>query len=172
MAKKSKKKSRPKSKSNAKAVKRPVKKSVKKVVRKATAKPKAATRATGHAPLAVTPGFTANDAVKSIAWYCDVLGFTRKDHWEIEGVYRGGSVTFGAVTVNVGQDDWKLGKDRKKGQGVRMYITTGPDIDAFAASIKAKGGTLDNEPQDGWGVRAFSITDPDGYKLTFMRPLA
>ena len=125
----------------------------------------------GYAPLKVDPSFTANDAATSIAWYCDVLGFTRKDHWEADGVFQGGSVTFGDVKINVGQDDWKLGRDRKKGQGVRLYITTGRDIDAYAAAVKARGGTLDHDLQDGWGVRAFSISDPDGYKLTFMRPL-
>jgi uncharacterized glyoxalase superfamily protein PhnB len=136
------------------------------------AKARAAAKApAGHAPLSVTPGFTANDAAATIKWYCDVLGFTKKDHWEVDGVYRGGSVTSGDITVHVGQDDWKLGRDRKKGQGVRMYITTRRDIDAYATAIKARGGTLDHDLQDGWGVRAFSISDPDGYKLTFMRPL-
>ena len=160
---KSKSKAKPKSRTKAKSKPRAAKKS--KPVRKSSP-------AGGHAPLFVTPGLTANDAAASIAWYCDMLGFARKDHWEIEGVYRGGSVTYGDVTINIGQDDWKLGRDRKKGQGVRMYINTGPDIDAYAAAIKARGGTLDHDLRDEWGVRAFSISDPDGYKLTFMRPLA
>jgi catechol 2,3-dioxygenase-like lactoylglutathione lyase family enzyme len=119
----------------------------------------------------VRPGFTVNDANASIKWYCDVLGFSPKERWEQDGVFQGGSVTQGNIEINLGQDDWKLGRDRKKGQGVRLYITTGADIDAYAASIKARGGTLDHEPVDGWGMRAFGITDPDGYKITFMRPL-
>ncbi len=64
-----------------------------------------------------------------------------------------------------------MGRERVKGQGVRLYISTGPQIDKFAEKVKSAGGTLDHEPQDGWGVRAFSITDPDGYKLTFMTDL-
>ncbi|HXT70080.1 MAG TPA: VOC family protein [Vicinamibacterales bacterium] len=170
MAKKSKNKSKTRvSKSKSRPKSKP--KSKPKAARK-SAPVRRPARASGHSPLSVTPGFTANDAAATIKWYCDVLGFGRKDHWEIEGVYRGGSVTLGDVTINIGQDDWKLGRDRVKGQGVRMYITTGPDIDGYAAAIKARGGTLDQEPQDEWGMRAFSISDPDGYKLTFMRSLA
>ena len=90
---------------------------------------------------------------------------------EADGVFQGGSVTHGNVEINLGQDDWKLGRDRKKGQGVRLYITTSEDIDAYAAAIKKRGGTLDHDPVDGWGMRAFGVTDPDGYKITFMRPL-
>jgi catechol 2,3-dioxygenase-like lactoylglutathione lyase family enzyme len=118
----------------------------------------------------VAPGFTANDAAASIKWYCDVLGFTVKERWEHEGQFRGAQIASGAVTINIGQDDWKLGRDRVKGQGSRMYIMTGPGIDEYAEAIKARGGRLDHEPQDGWGMRSFSINDPDGVKLTFMTP--
>jgi uncharacterized glyoxalase superfamily protein PhnB len=135
------------------------------------ARRRVAAPAAPKAAQSVTPGFTANDAQATIKWYCDVLGFSPKDRWEVDGVFQGGSVTHGNITINVGQDDWKLGRDRKKGQGVRLYITTNADVDAYAASIKARGGTLDHDPTDGWGMRAFGVTDPDGYKITFMRPL-
>ncbi len=52
-----------------------------------------------------------------------------------------------------------------------MYIMTGPGIDQYATAIKVRGGHLDHDPQDGWGMRTFSITDPDGFKLTFMTML-
>ena len=146
-------------------------KSTKKPVR-TPAKASSATRVAGSGPglLSVAPGFTANDAAASIKWYCDVLGFTVRERWEHEGQFRGAQIALGAVTINIGQDDWKLGRDRVKGQGTRIYIMTGPGIDQYAEAIKARGGRLDHEPQDGWGMRAFSITDPDGFKLTFMTP--
>jgi uncharacterized glyoxalase superfamily protein PhnB len=158
---------------------KPVKKAATKSAQKSTKKPaktaakaSSATRAAGGGPglLSVAPGFTANDAAASIKWYCDVLGFTVKERWEHEGEFRGAQIASGDVTINIGQDDWKLGRDRVKGQGSRMYIMMGPGIDQYAAAIKARGGRLDHEPQDGWGLRAFSITDPDGFKLTFMTP--
>jgi predicted enzyme related to lactoylglutathione lyase len=49
-----------------------------------------------------------------------------------------------------------------------MFITTGPDIDAYADGVKTRGGVLASEPTNDWGMRAFSINDPDGFKLTFM----
>lgn len=161
------------------AVRKPVKKATMKSAKtstkrpaKAVARASAATRVAGGGSglLSVAPGFTANDAAASIKWYCDVLGFTVRERWEHEGQFRGAQITSGAVTINIGQDDWKLGRDRVKGQGSRMYIMTGPRIDQYAEGIKARGGRLDHEPQDGWGMRAFSITDPDGFKLTFMTP--
>ena len=38
-------------------------------------------------------------------------------------------------------------------------------------AIKARGGVLDGDVVQDWGVRAFSINDPDGFKLTFMTPV-
>jgi uncharacterized glyoxalase superfamily protein PhnB len=134
-----------------------------------TARPAPAAR--GSALVSVTPGFTVNDAEKSIAWYRDVLGFTVKERWEHEGRFLGAEIASGAVSLNLSQEDWKMGRDRIKGQGTRMYIITGPRIDELAGQIKARGGTLDQEPTDGWGVRAFSLKDPDGFNLTFMTPL-
>jgi uncharacterized glyoxalase superfamily protein PhnB len=140
--------------------------------RRNTAKPTAAAPPkSGSALVSVAPGFTVNDAAASVAWYQDVLGFAVEERWEHEGQFRGASMRAGNVTINLGQDDWKLGRDRVKGQGTRMYIMTGPKIDQFADQIKARGGTLDHEPKDDWGLRAFSLTDPDGYKLTFMTTL-
>jgi uncharacterized glyoxalase superfamily protein PhnB len=100
-----------------------------------------------------------------------VLGFSLKERWEENGTFLGGTVAKGGAAINIGQDDWKLGRDRKKGQGVRLFITTADDIDTYARAITSRGGTLDHEPKDDWGFRAFSVADPDGYKITFMRPL-
>ena len=171
MAKKMKKtkktgKGRQRTKKTAKAA---PKKSLK--ASKASAKKPAAKSAKtsgGSGLQSIAAGLTANDAMASIAWYCNVLGFTVKQRWESDGQFRGAELASGNVTVNIGQDDWKLGRDRAKGLGTRLYVQMGPEIDAYAARIKAAGGVLDQEPADVWGVRAFAINDPDGFKLTFM----
>ena len=166
-----------------KAAKKATKKKTKPVVKKAAPKKAAAKTAPGKATsakpavkkapaghISIAPGITANDAAASIAWYCDVLGFKVIERWEHEGQFRGAQIGSGGVVLNIGQDDWKMGRDRVKGQGTRLYIQTGLNIDKYAADIKARGGNLDQEPADGWGVRSFSISDPDGFKLTIMSP--
>ena len=133
---------------------------------------KPAPKPKGSALVGVAPSFTANDAKVSIKWYCDVLGFRVIERWEHDGRFMGAQIGLDNVVFNIGQDDWKLGRDRVKGQGTRMFITTGPDIDIYANAIKGRGGVLASEPTNDWGMRAFSVNDPDGFKLTFMTKLA
>jgi len=116
------------------------------------------------------PSFTVNDVEKSIAWYRDVLGLVVKDRWEHEGKLMGVEMRAGDVMFMLGQDDWKKGRDRVKGEGFRLYCSTTQDVDRLAAQIKARGGTLAQEPRDeSWGARMFSVEDPDGYKLTIFK---
>ena len=115
----------------------------------------------------VEPGLTVNDLQASLAWYRDVLGFTEGERWEHDGKLAGVSVVAGTVTINLTQDDWAKGRDRKKGEGFRLYLNTVQDVDEIAAAIKARGGTLLSEPKDmPWGARVFQLADPDGFKLT------
>jgi len=116
----------------------------------------------------VSPSFTANDLQRSIAFYRDVLGFVVGDEWRGEsGVLQGCEMHAGSVVFMLNQDDFAKGRDRKKGLGTRLHVDTAQDIDRLASEIKARGGTLDQEPADmPWGQRIFTITDPDGFKLT------
>lgn len=115
----------------------------------------------------VSPSFTVNDLTRSLAWYQDVLGCAVDERWEQDGKLMGVSLKAGDVTLMIGQDDWKKGRDRKKGEGFSLYCTTTRDVDALARGIKARGGKLDSEPKDQpWGSRDFSLTDPDGFKIT------
>jgi uncharacterized glyoxalase superfamily protein PhnB len=115
----------------------------------------------------VAPSFTVNDVEKSLAWYRDVLGFVVKDRWEHEGKLAGVEMAAGGVLFMLGQDDWKKGRDRRKGEGVRIYCNTVQDVDRLADQVKARGGKLTQEPRDQpWGSRDFAVEDPDGYKIT------
>ena len=115
----------------------------------------------------VMPGLTVKDVGKSLAWYRDVLGFAVQQRWEHEGKLMGVSLQAGKVGFKIGQDDWKKGRNRKKGVGFRLYCTTAQDVDALARRIVARGGKLDQVPRDQpWGMRDFALTDPDGFKIT------
>ncbi len=114
-----------------------------------------------------SPGFTVNDLEKSLGWYRDILGFAVEERWEQDGKLMGVSLQAGGVTFMIGQDDWKKGRDRKKGEGFRLYCSTTQDVDALAKGIEKRGGVLDQQPRDQpWGTRDFSLTDPDGFKIT------
>ena len=115
----------------------------------------------------LSAALTASDLQKSLAWYRDVVGFTIEQTWEQDGRIVGAMLVAGDVEINLSQDDGQRGTDRVKGQGIRLYMSTVQSVDQIAARIKARGGTLASEPADmPWGTRAFSLVDPDGFKLT------
>ncbi len=110
------------------------------------------------------------DLDASIRFYTEVLGFVVGERWTHDGVLRGVSLKAGACEIGVSQDDWAKGRDRKKGQGMRIWCATVQDIDALARRIVAAGGVIAEGPVDqSWGARSLSIVDPDGFGLTIYR---
>jgi uncharacterized glyoxalase superfamily protein PhnB len=158
------------------------KKSKRKQATSAARKP-AAKRAAKHAPKSpqrqqpeslrlrsLAASLTVNDVARSIAWYRDVLRFTPGERWEEGGALRGIQMKAGLCDLMLSQDDFVKGRERAKGDGVRLWLSTAQDIAAIAARIKASGVKLDFEPRAmPWGDYAFAITDPDGYKITVIQ---
>ena len=137
----------------------------------APARPKVASnkasRADVLALMSASPSFTVNDLDRSVAFYRDVLGFGVEEEWKDDGKIVGVSLKAGDVSFMIGQDDWKKGRDRKKGEGFRIFCLTKKNVDALAERIQSKGGRLDSGPTDQpWGVRDITLTDPDGFKIT------
>ena len=137
--------------------------------KKATAKKAAPKRKSPETLRArrVSVGLTVGDLQKSIAFYRDVAGFFVGELWKHEGKVMGAELLAGTARLFVGQDDWAKGRDRKKGEGCRVHLSTAQSIDGLAADMKARGGKLDSGPEDtAWGTRQFVFTDPDGFKFT------
>lgn len=118
------------------------------------------------------PSLTVNDVDKSIGFYRDGLGFTVKEEMKDEaGKVLGVRFEGGGARLGISQDDFSKGRDRVKGTGVRLWLTTDQDIEALAKRAVDSGITLDNGPAPlPWGPIAFAVTDPDGYKLTITQP--
>lgn len=115
---------------------------------------------------AVMPSFTVDDLQKSITFF-EGLGFEVDERWEEEGKLLGVMLRAGETRIGLSQDDWKKGRDRQKGVGMRLYLSTAQDIDQLAARAKQAGIPLDSEPHDmEWGGRAFDVTEPSGFKVT------
>lgn len=114
----------------------------------------------------LTASLTVADIAKSLAWYRDVVGFAVEREHEREGVLRAVSLRAGEVRLLIGQDDGARGHDRAKGEGFSLMLTTAQDVDEIARRIRERGGALASEPADTpWGMRAFRLVDPDGFRL-------
>lgn len=121
---------------------------------------------TALAPKSIMPGLTVDDVGKSIAFY-EALGFSVANRWEDNGTLIGVILRAGELQLGLNQDDWKKGRDRKKGIGTRLNLETAQSIDEIAARMKGAGFTLDVEPFDTpWKTRQFELTDPSGFKWT------
>jgi uncharacterized glyoxalase superfamily protein PhnB len=119
----------------------------------------------------VTPTFTVSDLHRSIAWYCDGLGFVVSDRWEEGGKLQGVMLRAGSCTFFLTQDDFAKGRDRQKGVGFRIHADTVQSVDALAERIRAHGGKVIMEPADmPWSARSFAVEDLDGFRITFSQP--
>jgi uncharacterized glyoxalase superfamily protein PhnB len=99
------------------------------------------------------------------------LGFAVTDRMEEDGELQGVMLEAGKASLGISQDDFSKGRDRVKGVGMRLYIETDQDLEAMAEQAKSAGITLDSGPAPlPWGTLAFTVTDPDGFKLTIMNP--
>jgi uncharacterized glyoxalase superfamily protein PhnB len=114
----------------------------------------------------ITPTLTVDDLQQSIKFY-EGLGFAVDERWEDKGVLQGVMLRAGDYMLGLSQDDWKKGRDRQKGIGMRVHIGTTQNVDDLAARAKAAGVKLDTEPYNTpWNSRAFDVTDPTGFKLS------
>jgi len=115
---------------------------------------------------AIVPTLTVDDLQKSITFY-EALGFAIDERWEDHGTLLGVMLRAGKSQIGLNQDDWKKGRDRRKGAGVRLSISTPGSVDEMAKRVKDAGITLKSEPRDTeWKSRAFEVSDPSGFLLT------
>jgi uncharacterized glyoxalase superfamily protein PhnB len=126
-----------------------------------------------HPPLvaqSLEASLTTADVGRSRDWYRDTLGFSVDREFEREGRLFAVSMRAGSVRILVTQDDGAKGAERRKGEGFSLQLTTTQDVDTIAAAAKQAGAVLDTEPASMWGVRAFRLRDPDGFRWTISSP--
>ena len=114
----------------------------------------------------LSTSLTVNDVQQSIRFF-EGLGFAVDDRWEENGKLMGVMMKAGEVMIGLSQDDWKKGRDRQKGVGMRLFVSTTQNIDEVAARARKAGVAIDMDPHDTeWGSRAFEVTEPTGFKIT------
>ncbi len=89
----------------------------------------------------IFPSLTVDDLPKSIKFY-EALGFVVNERWEENGTLLGVTMRAGTSDIGLSQDDWKKGRDRKKGVGLRFFLSTTQNIDEIAKRAKNAGISL------------------------------
>lgn len=121
--------------------------------------------------IALMASLTVGDIQRSLAWYRDVMGFSVHREFTRSDRLMAVSLRAGEVAILLTQDDGARGRDRVKGEGFSLQITTAQDIDSLAQRIKANGGALASEPEDTRiGARVFRVQDPDGFRFAISSP--
>jgi uncharacterized glyoxalase superfamily protein PhnB len=119
----------------------------------------------------LVPTMTVNDLNASLRFYRDGLGFAVKEEMNEEGKLLGVMLEAGKAVFGLSQDDFAKGRDRVKGVGMRLYIDTDQNIEELARQAKSAGVTTIEGPGPlPWGPMGFTVTDPDGFKLTISNP--
>ena len=119
----------------------------------------------------LAPGLTVNNLKRSLHFYTEGLGFTVTEKAEEGAEMQFAMLEAGGAQLGLSQDDFAKGRDRVKGIGMRLFLETEQDLEMLARQAKAAGITLDQGPGAlPWGAMGFTVTDPDGFKLTIANP--
>ncbi|MBN1401076.1 MAG: VOC family protein [Anaerolineae bacterium] len=119
----------------------------------------------------VTPLIQVRDLPESLAYYETILGFAIDFCWPEEGPPRWAMISRGDVhfmlTIDLGTSSGEF--IAEKGNGVVFYITTN-QIEALYAELDAKGALIVQDMMTFGERRQFSISDLNGYVITFSEP--
>lgn len=128
------------------------------------------------APKATFTGMGTNivvkDVAKSLAFYKDTLGFTVVSALPAAAphvfawVQRGGVHIFINDLATVQKDAVQAKRYKPGPGGITIYVLmTG--IDDLYGAVKGKATVLEPIETKAYGSREFTLTDPDGYVVTF-----
>jgi uncharacterized glyoxalase superfamily protein PhnB len=119
----------------------------------------------------LTPNLIVADVARSVAFYCDVLGFTREHAVPDDGsplVFA--SVRSGAVEIFLNAPDPAIAeypafRDRPIGGTLTLFIEV-EEIARMHDELKARAPIVMPLERKWYGVTEFAIADPDGYIIT------
>ncbi len=119
----------------------------------------------------LTPNLIVADVSRSVAFYCDVLGFERGMSVPDEPPFVFASVTHGGIEIFFNQQK-AAAEDLAVfagpiGGSLTLFIET-DDLNAVYERAKKAGAPIAMEPKDQfYGMREFILRDPDGWMVQF-----
>ena len=117
----------------------------------------------------LSPTLAVRDVKKTIAFYTKKLGF------EIGNIFPDAEkpeyvdlAMDGLVLMFLPASEFGIGPEEKLGLGVNFYLQIDQEIDEYYSELKKRKVKMTADIKDEpFGIRAFTVTDPDGYLLTF-----
>jgi uncharacterized glyoxalase superfamily protein PhnB len=117
----------------------------------------------------VTPNLLVTDIEKSLAFYRDVLGFTVKQTVPADRPFVFVWLERGPVPVFLNDRAAAVEENpalaQPAGGAGLFFVITG--VDAFYERVRTKATVIMPIKDQFYGMREFTVADPDGYVLTF-----
>jgi uncharacterized glyoxalase superfamily protein PhnB len=119
-------------------------------------------------PMPVFVKLSVRDVAASAKWYKDALGF--RSVYTLAG--ENGTQVLNHLRLGRYQDLMLIVQPQSlsestKGQGVVINVTIDEDIDSLAQRAKSAGARVEGPVETQWNTREVTVSDPDGYVLTF-----
>jgi uncharacterized glyoxalase superfamily protein PhnB len=121
----------------------------------------------------LSPLLAVRNMKKTLDFYTKSLGFELKMAFPTpENPQYADIIKDGMVMMFIPAQEHSIDSKEKFGSGVYLYLHIDGDIDKYYNELKQKGVKIAVDIKDEpFGVRDFSVEDPDGYKLTFNQTL-
>jgi uncharacterized glyoxalase superfamily protein PhnB len=119
----------------------------------------------------LTPNLVVADVSRSLAFYVDVLGFTRAMTVPDEAPFVFASVSAGPIEIFFNDRaaavaEYPVFADRPIGASATLFVEV-EGIDALHARLDGAVAIVMPLVTQWYGLREFAIADPDGYLITF-----
>ena len=120
----------------------------------------------------VVPEIAVSDMQRSLEFYSS-LGFLKDNEGIVDD--KGSqwySLALGDAALWLIREDVleDLDPDEEKGNGINIYVTV-DDVDAVYEKLKPEAMIVKDIETLWYGLRQFSVSDPDGYLLTINMPV-
>jgi catechol 2,3-dioxygenase-like lactoylglutathione lyase family enzyme len=120
----------------------------------------------------VVPEIAVSDMQRSLEFYSS-LGFLKDNEGIVDD--KGSqwySLALGDAALWLIREDVleDLDPDEERGNGVNIYVTV-DDVDAVYEKLKPEAMIVKDIETLWYGLRQFSVSDPDGYLLTINMPV-